>query len=94
MRTLAKVVSLVLLVAAAGSCATSNLARWGFDEDSVYAEPDGEVSRAFLKPPLTLVGMPVAVGWDVVTFPFQIVFGVHPYGSRFMDPERNADLGF
>jgi hypothetical protein len=76
------------------SCASSNLARWGFDKDNIYSEPDGELSRGLLKPSVTIIGMPVAVVWDVVTFPFQLIFGVHPYGSRYMDPSANRDLGF
>jgi hypothetical protein len=83
----------VLCAASLTSCASSNLARWGFDKDSVYSEPSGEFSRAVLKPSLTILGMPVAFAWDVVTFPFQIIFGVHPYGSRYMDPTANRDLG-
>jgi hypothetical protein len=90
----ARAIALCLVCAASlTSCASSNLVRWGFDKDSVYAQPDGEVSRSMLKPSLTILGMPIAFAWDVVTFPFQIIFGVHPYGSRYMDPTTNRELG-
>ena len=65
---------------------------WGYPYyyGNYYYEPDGEVSRGFLKPFVTVVGFPFAVAWDVVTFPFQIIFGVYPYGDDFMDPETGA----
>lgn len=77
---------LLALVCLLPSCATTNLARWGFDATSAVDEPHGEVSRAVLKPGATIIGMPVAVAWDVVTFPFQAIFGVYPYGSSHMAP--------
>lgn len=42
--------------------------------------------RALCSPGATIIGMPVAVAWDVVTFPFQAIFGVYPYGSSHMAP--------
>ena len=70
------------------SCATVNLWRWGMDDSSVYSEPKGDVSAGMMKPLATLVGTPVTAVWDVVTFPFQAIFGVYPYGERFMNPEE------
>lgn len=74
------------------SCATSNLIRWGLDRPSVYHEPDSELSRGILKPTVTFLGVPVAVVWDVVTLPFQAIFGVYPYGDTFMEPSKVDDI--
>jgi hypothetical protein len=81
-----RTLSALLLLGVCSSCATTNLARWGWDETSVIDEPHGEVSRSFLKPGATVIGMPIAVAWDIATFPFQLVFGVYPYGNWFMSP--------
>ncbi len=75
------------------SCSTVNLVRWGTDESSVYYEPSGGFSRSILKPFVTVVGFPVALVWDIGTFPFQALFGVYPYGGNFMDPDlEEVDL--
>jgi hypothetical protein len=79
--------SVALLVLALPSCATVNLARWGWDTPSAIDEPHGHVSAALLKPGVTIVGMPVAVAWDVATLPFQAIFGVYPYGNHHMTPD-------
>jgi hypothetical protein len=75
-----------LLVLSLSSCATVNLARWGWDQPSAIDEPHGEVSAAILKPGATVIGMPVAVAWDLATLPFQAIFGVYPYGQKHMTP--------
>ena len=83
---------LLLLVLPLAACGTTNLVRWGTDHDSIYAEPDSEFERGMLKPFVTIVGLPVAFAWDVVTFPFQITFQVYPYGGRFMQPDEVDDV--
>jgi hypothetical protein len=69
------------------SCATTNLARWGWDAPSAIDEPHGAVSAAILKPSVTVLGMPVAVVWDIATLPFQAIFGVYPYSDWHMTPD-------
>ena len=76
----------------ATSCSTANLIRWGGDQTSIYSEPTGGFSRGILKPLVTVVGFPVALVWDVVTFPFQIIFGTYPYGDNFMAPGQLQGL--
>ena len=75
-----------LLLLVLPSCATVNLARWGWNGTSAIDEPKGEVSAAILKPGVTILGMPVAAAWDLATLPFQAIFGVYPYGSTHMAP--------
>lgn len=89
-----RMITLVVLACALPltGCSTTNLARWGFDSESVYKEPDGPVSAGFVKPAATFVGLPVAFAWDVATFPFQVIFGVYPYGDRFMQPDAELEL--
>lgn len=79
--------SLAFLALTLSSCATTNLARWGWDQTSAIDEPNGAVSAAILKPGVTVIGMPVAVAWDVATLPFQAIFGVYPYGNWHMTPD-------
>lgn len=76
-----------LLLLAFPSCATTNLARWGWDATSAIDEPHGAVSAAILKPSVTVIGMPVAVAWDIATLPFQAIFGVYPYSDWHMTPD-------
>ncbi len=87
MKPLTKVCLALLFSLPMVSCSTVNLVRWGTDESSVYYEPTGEFSRGMLKPFVTVIGFPVTLAWDVGTFPFQLLFGVYPYGDSFMDPE-------
>lgn len=76
------------------SCATTHAVRWAYTKPSVYAEPTTEYSDNYLRP---AIGVPVilaSVGWDVVTFPFQAIFGVWPIwgdGSLHMNP-KDTDL--
>ena len=51
------------------SCATTNLLDWGQDKPSVYNEPTDDVSRAILKPLVTVVGIPVAIVWPPADAP-------------------------
>ena len=88
MKTLRRVLLVVLCLLPLLGCSTSNLIHWGMDEESIYCEPEGEISRGLLKPFVTFVGVPVAAVTDVAFFPFQIIFQTYPYGDRFMTPEQ------
>jgi hypothetical protein len=74
------------------SCSTTHLVRWGMDKDSMYTESDSSFVRGILKPFITIVGFPVALAWDIGTFPFQTIFGVYPYGDRYMQPDEVNDI--
>lgn len=82
----------LLSLAVLPACATTNGVRWAYGMDSVYDEPDRLSESCALR---AIVGAPVIVGgaaWDVVTFPFQILFGVWPmWGgeSTMMDPTND-----
>ena len=86
-------IGLVLLCALPmTSCGTSHLIRWAQDEPSIYNEPESDLSRGLWKGFVTVVGFPVAVIWDVFTFPFQIIGGAHPYGESTFQPEDDIDI--
>jgi len=51
-----KLFASVLLVLLLPSCATVNLARWGWGASSTIDEPHGDVSAAILKPGATVIG--------------------------------------
>jgi len=87
----AKSVVCCLALLSLASCSTTNLVKWGQDKPSVYREPHGEVAQASVKPFLVIVGFPLAVAWDVATFPFQVVGGVHPYG-KLMAPDHDVNM--
>ena len=78
------------------SCATTHSIRWAYGKTSTFTEPTHQFSSDVLKP---MIGVPVvvtAVGWDVVTFPFQAIFGVWPFwgdASLHMVPgEESGEL--
>ena len=84
---------LVLLCALpAAACSTTNLVRWASDEPSIYHEPDSDFSRGILKGFVTFVGFPIALAWDIGTFPFQLISGAWPYGESVMAPTSDIDL--
>ena len=65
------------------SCATANSVRWTYGKSSAYPPP-GELAEDVAW--RAVVGGPLILGslaFDVVTFPFQAIFGVWPWwGSR------------
>ncbi len=86
-RTRLALAALLLLIATPmTSCATSHLVRWSLDKTSVYREHDTELGKAVLKPGITVIGLPIAAAWDVATLPFQAIWGIYPYGERYLVP--------
>ena len=61
------------------------------DYSSAIDEPKHEMTAAVTKPLWTLVWTPVALVWDAVTFPPQVLFGVYPYGDSHMQPATRLD---
>lgn len=60
------------------SCFTTNGAKWVFDAPSVYTKPDQDMENAGVR---AIVGLPLLVtslALDLVTWPFQLAFGVAP----------------
>ena len=41
---------------------------------------------------VAFVGFPIAVAWDIGTFPFQLIGGAYPYGDSTMQPGDDTDL--
>ncbi len=70
------------------SCASSHLVRWSFGKSSDYREHDTELGNSVLKPTVTFITLPIAGAWDLVTLPFQMIWGVYPWGDTYLDPER------
>ena len=52
----------------------------------MYFLPPEPVTRSFAQTGGTVVALPFAFVWDVATFPFQWIWGVHPYGGT-LTPE-------
>ena len=63
------------------SCATDHLLEWANDRPSTYDQPDTQRST-YVRAGGTVLAFPFTVIWDVITFPFQLAFGVHPYGEE------------
>ena len=83
----ALIAAVVLLCALPlSSCATTNILRWGFGETSIHRETGEPLVDAYLKPTVTTIWLPVAATWDVVTLPFQLLWGVYPYGEDYLAP--------
>ena len=68
------------------SCATTHLWEWGMDPNPASDDSVSEVERAIIKPGATVFATPFAFAWDVITFPFQLGFGVYPYDRNYVDP--------
>ena len=79
------VLALALASLALEGCATSHLVRWSKGEKSYYAEPSG--GKEYVIAPATVIMFPVTLGWDIVTFPFQLIWGIYPYGGD-LDPKQ------
>ena len=60
------------------SCATTHGVRWTYGHTSIWDPPDADSEAIALR---AIAGAPVilgSVGWDLVTWPFQLAFGVWP----------------
>ncbi|GEM_PF-2672870 len=79
----------VLLSIPLGSCATNHLFHWSRGEASIYPQPSDK-AKPYVVPAGTVIVLPVALAWDVATFPFQWIWGAHPYGD-VLAPENLAD---
>lgn len=78
---------LLATIALVPSCATKHLLRWNAGKPNYFGEPgarDQEVVRSVG----TILGFPVAVVWDVVTFPVQWLWGFDPYGDTFRQKDE------
>lgn len=69
-----------------GSCAMNHVYNWSVGDPSMYSQNPDLRQRAFLNPGGAFVAMPAAFAWDLVTFPFQIIWGVYPFGD-VLDPK-------
>jgi uncharacterized protein YceK len=78
MRRLAPVLAVAALLQ---GCATSHLINWSKGEPSAYKRP-AEGNSVYVRPGATVLAFPVAVAFDVVTFPFQWVWEVYPFGEE------------
>jgi hypothetical protein len=78
--------ALLFLVACLPSCATAHLMRWSREKKGYYDLPT--TTKEYVIPGGTLVAFPVALLWDVGTFPFQLIWSVYPYGSM-LEPEED-----
>ena len=61
-------------------CATTHVVAWSKAEPSTFGQPE-ESKSPFVRPAGTVLALPIAFVWDVVTFPFQWLWDVHPYGE-------------
>jgi hypothetical protein len=69
------------------SCATKHLLRWNAGKPNYYGQP-ADRDREIVRVTGTIAGFPVAVVWDVVTFPVQWLWGFDPYGDTFREREE------
>ena len=74
----------LLLLLPLSACATSHLMRWSKGKTSIYNPPTED--PAYVVPAGTVVMLPAVLVWDVATFPFQVIWGVYPYGGD-LQPE-------
>ncbi|MCC6783745.1 MAG: hypothetical protein IT457_12955 [Planctomycetes bacterium] len=75
-----KLIPLALL-ACLNACATSHLVHWSRGENSTYDRPEPSKS-IYVRAGGTVLAFPVALSWDIVTFPLQWFWDVHPYGTE------------
>ena len=62
-------------------CATNHLVRWSQEKSSTFSQPYEDYGP-YVRPAGLILAMPVAVTWDVLTFPVQWLWGTYPYGNE------------
>ena len=72
---------IILPLLSLNACATNHLLEWSDGEPSMYKQPSGEIERSFVRPAGTIAAFPVALVWDIATFPVQWMFSIYPYGD-------------
>ena len=65
---------------ALSGCATTHLVEWAQGEPSAYKFAQGR-KDVYVRAGGTVLAFIPAVLFDVVTFPFQLIWSVYPYGS-------------
>ena len=60
-------------------CATNHLFRWTRGEASQWKQP-ADNGTDYVRPAGLVLALPVTLVWDGITFPFQWIWGVYPYG--------------
>lgn len=78
----------VLLLLLSSSCATGHVLNWGEGESSIFRQPGQGIPEAYAHTLGTILAVPVAVVWDVATFPVQLAWGYYPYGNT-LTPESS-----
>jgi hypothetical protein len=74
-------------------CATVASVNWAYNRPSIFEPPPPEAEHVALR---AIVGLPLivgSVGWDALTFPFQLAFGVWPWwgdGSTQLRPPTQS----
>ena len=79
-----------LLCFAMSSCATNHLLRWSRGEQSLFSQP-GEDAAPYVIPAGTVLALPVTAAWDILTFPFQFLWDVHPFGPTMAPGTPETD---
>ncbi len=69
-------------------CATGNLLEWAKGAPSVYNNPQPHQDTV-VRAGGTVLAFPVAVAWDIVTFPLQWIWGVYPFGTKERPEDEN-----
>jgi hypothetical protein len=89
----ARLVSLAALAAlvTGPGCATGHLLRWSEGKPSIFAQPFKE-HAPYVHPTGVILGLPITVVWDVVTWPVQWLSDVYPYGVT-LDPATSGKEG-
>lgn len=77
-----KLAAIPILLFAFQSCATNHLINWGQGRPSIWSQAS-EDDSAFVRPTGAILAMPVTLAWDVLTFPVQWFWDIHPYGPEF-----------
>lgn len=80
MKCMRRWLSVITLAALLQGCATGHLIEWSKGEPSAFQQPAPSKSL-YIRPGATFLAFPVAVAWDVVTFPFQWLWDIYPFGE-------------
>lgn len=81
MKSMRRWVPVLAVCALLPSCATSHLIQWSQGQPSAFNDPPASTA-VYTRPGATVLAFPVAVAFDVVTFPFQLIWEVYPYGTE------------
>ena len=91
LRPFASLAVLTLCCSLSSGCGTVHAVRWSYGESSVFDDPSRRAAH-YVRPICAAPLIVGCVGFDAVTWPLQLIFGVWPWWGQDSELMRPGDV--